>query len=213
MLLSLPMKGLILSLYLTATLWIFALFINSTFPLNGVAIVGLILSAYWMSVIQLNNQQAALNATLWQWRRSWVGMMLIALSLSLILSILYRLSIQLPEIPTHLSGFVIISVLIGCCEELVFRGFVQGAVNQWNAKAAIALGALSHAGYKALLFVLPEQRIDTPIQNLFAFTFIVGLALGYTRYRSGSLWPCLVGHAFFDVWVYGEQSSAPWWVW
>jgi membrane protease YdiL (CAAX protease family) len=213
MLLSLAVKGLLLSLYLTATLWIFALFINSSFPLNGIAIVGLILSAYCMSEIHVQNRQAALHATLWQWRTSWVGIMLIALSLSLMLSVLYRLSIQLPAIPTRLRGFVIISVLIGCCEELVFRGFVQGAAHPWNAKAAIALGALSHAGYKALLFVLPQQLIDTPVQNLFAVTFVAGLALGYTRYRSGSLWPCILGHAFFDVWVYGEQSSAPWWVW
>lgn len=213
MVLNLPVKALLRSLYLTVALWVFALFINSSFPLKVIAIVALLLSTYCMGVIHTQNQKASLHVTLWQWSKSLTGMILISLSLSLLLSMWYRMTIHMPAIPSRLGGFVFISVLIGCCEEVVFRGFVQGAANQWNEKAAITLGALSHAGYKALLFVLPEQPIDTPILKLFAITFLVGLALGYTRYRSGSLWPSVLAHGFFDFWVYAELSSAPWWVW
>jgi len=119
----------------------------------------------------------------------------------------------LPVIPSEIGVFVIIAVLIGFVEEVVFRGFVQGGAQEWNQKGAILLSSFSHAGYKAFLFVFPQQQIDNSVLELFGYTFLAGLFLGFSRLVSGSMWPAILAHCFFDFWVYMEQSSAPWWVW
>jgi membrane protease YdiL (CAAX protease family) len=207
------LKALHHALWLTIGLWIFSLFINSAFPLKGISIAGLLFSSYWMNNIHHQNQKACFHPELWTWRKSLFFVTLTSLAISLLTSIRYRISIDMPIIPGRIEAFALISILIGCFEELVFRGFVQGEASRWNARGAIIVGATSHAGYKALLFALSEQAIDISPQRLFVATFLAGLGIGFTRYRSGSLWPAILAHCFFDFWVYAEQSSAPWWVW
>jgi membrane protease YdiL (CAAX protease family) len=206
-------KALVLSLLLTGSLWLFALFIQTNFPLRGVALIGLLLSAYLVKTILLQNPEVYLGQALWQWRRASYVVIILSLVAALLLSIYYRTSIQMPWFPAHLGPFVLVSVLIGCSEEIIFRGFVQGEASRWHKEGAVVFGALSHAGYKSLLFVLPVQLIDMSIQHLFLMTFLAGLVLGFTRYRSGSIWPSLLAHGLFDFWVYAELSTAPWWVW
>lgn len=210
---SSPSRALSLSLLLTGSLWIFALFIQASFPLRWIALPALVLSALFVNIILRLNPQVYLGQALWKWKRSLLGVTLLSVALSILLSVTYRLSIEMFWAPTRLGPFVIIAILIGCCEEIIFRGFVQGEANRWNKEGAIVLGSLSHAGYKSLLFILPAQLIDMSTLHLFVLTFLAGLALGYTRYQSGSLWPSLLAHGLFDFWVYAELSSAPWWVW
>ncbi len=206
-------QALILSLLLTFFLWTFALFIHTPFPAKGLAAASLLLSAFCISTVLKRNPEVYLGLSLWQWRRSLWLVVFLSLVASLVLAAYYRSSIQLPWHPTRFGGFVMISIMIGCCEEIIFRGFVQGEAGRWNKEAAVVLGSLSHAGYKSFLFVLPAQLIDMSLQRLFVLTFVVGLVLGFARYRSGSLLPCLLAHGFFDLWVYAEVTEAPWWVW
>ena len=211
--LDLRAQALLRSLLLTTSLWIFALFIQCSFPLKGLAILGLLLSAYWISAVLRQNPDVYLSKSLWAWRTSLWPAMLLSLSAALLLAMGYRLSAGMSWIPSHVGPFAAVSVLIGSCEEIIFRGFLQGQAERWHPKGALVLSAASHAGYKSMLFVLSLQPIDMSIQNLFMWTFVAGLALGFTRYRTGSLLPCIIAHGFFDFWVYGELSAAPWWVW
>ncbi|WP_370476497.1 CPBP family intramembrane glutamic endopeptidase [Tamlana flava] len=165
-----------------------------------------------MNSIHREFSESVFSPSLWRFKKhfNWI---FIAIILSLILATYSRIEDGLPAIPSIIGKFVLIAVLIGFVEELVFRGFVQGGAEQWNKKGAIVLASVSHAGYKALLFVFPVQHINNSSLELFGYTFLAGLVLGYTRYITGSLWPAILAHCFFDFWLYIEQSTAPWWVW
>jgi membrane protease YdiL (CAAX protease family) len=205
---SVPYK----SLALTGALWIFSLFINFDFPIKTIALFALVMAGFWMNAIHRTIPESVFSPSLWRFKKS-LNWILIATILSLVLAIYSRIEDGLPAIPSKIGGFVIVAVLIGFVEEVVFRGFVQGGAQQWNQTGAIVLASLSHAGYKALLFVFPLQHLNNSALELFGYTFLAGLVLGYSRHITGSLWPAILAHCFFDFWLYMEQSSAPWWVW
>jgi len=39
------------------------------------------------------------------------------------------------------------------------------------------------------------------------------MLIGLLRYYSKSILPAIVVHAVFDLFVYAENTTAPWWVW
>jgi membrane protease YdiL (CAAX protease family) len=205
---SIPFK----SLALTGTLWFFSLLINFDFPIKIIALFALVLAGFWMNSIHIDFSGSVFSPSLWRFKKS-LNWILVATILSLVLSIYLRIEDGLPAIPSKIGEFVIVAVLIGFVEEVVFRGFVQGGAQQWNQTGAIILASVSHAGYKGLLFVFPLQHLNSSALELFGYTFLAGLVLGYSRRITGSLWPAILAHCFFDFWLYMEQSSAPWWVW
>jgi membrane protease YdiL (CAAX protease family) len=205
---SIPYK----SLLLTGALWFFSLFIHFDFPIKTIALIALVMAGFWMNSINNDIPGSILSPSLWRFKKCLIWI-LIATTLSLVISIYSRIDDGLPAIPSKIGVFVIVAVLIGFIEEVVFRGFVQGGAEQWNQRGAILLASVSHAGYKALLFVFPLQHLNNSALELFGYTFLAGLVLGYSRHVTGSLWPAILAHCFFDFWLYMEQSSAPWWVW
>lgn len=200
------------SLALTGALWFFSLFINFDFPIKTIALLALVIAGFWMNSIHRDILGSVFLPSLWRFKKSY-SWILVATILSLVLSVYSRIDDGLPAIPSKIGEFVIVAVLIGFVEEVVFRGFVQGSAQQWNQTGAIVLASVSHAGYKALLFVFPLQHLNNSTLELFGYTFLAGLVLGYSRHITGSLWPAILAHCFFDFWLYMEQSSAPWWVW
>jgi len=200
------------ALALSVTLCFFSLFIHSDFPQKTIALIALVMAGFWMNYIHRDLSESVFSPSLWRFKKPFKWIFIMAI-LSLILSIYSRVEDGLPAIPSKMGEFVIIAVLIGFVEEVVFRGFVQGEAEQWNQKGAIVLASVSHAGYKALLFVFPLQHINNSSLELFGYTCLAGLILGYSRYITGSLWPAIMAHCFFDFWLYMEQSTAPWWVW
>lgn len=200
------------SLALTGALWFFSLFINFDFPIKTIALLALVIAGFWMNSIHRDIPGSVFLPSLWRFKKSY-SWILVATILSLVLSVYSRIDDGLPAIPSKIGEFVIVAVLIGFVEEVVFRGFVQGSAQQWNQTGAIVLASVSHAGYKALLFVFPLQHLNNSTLELFGYTFLAGLVLGYSRHITGSLWPAILAHCFFDFWLYMEQSSAPWWVW
>jgi membrane protease YdiL (CAAX protease family) len=200
------------SFVLTGALWFFSLLINFDFPIKAIALFALVMAGFWMNAIHRGIPGSVFLSSLWRFMKC-INWILFAIILSFILAVYSRIEDGLPAIPSKIGGFVIVAVLIGFVEEVVFRGFVQGGAQQWNQKGAIVLASVSHAGYKGLLFVFPLQQLNNSALELFGYTFLAGLILGYSRYITGSLWPAIVAHCFFDFWLYMELSSAPWWVW
>ena len=200
------------TLALILALWLFSLCINFDFPLKLIALIALIFAGFWMNSIHKDFTESILSPDLWRFKKSLIWI-LITTIISLALAIYSRIEDGLPAIPSKIGAFVIVAVLIGFVEEVVFRGFVQEGLQYWNKKGAIVLASVSHAGYKALLFVFPLQHINNSALELFGYTFLAGLLLGYSRYITGSLWPAIIAHCLFDFWLYMEQSVAPWWVW
>lgn len=200
------------SLALTGALWLFSLFIGLDFPLKIIAFIGLLIAGLLMAIIYKSKPDSIFSAALWDFKTARNGILLAAV-LSIALATFSRIDDGLPAIPKEIGSFVLVAVLIGFMEEVVFRGMVQGGARHWSAIGAIVIASVSHAGYKALLFVFPFQHLNNSPAELFVYTLVAGLFLGYSRYITGSLWPAIVAHGCFDLWLYMEQSSAPWWVW
>ena len=131
----------------------------------------------------------------------------------IILSSWYRLYLGIDSFPKSIHFFAVIAALIGSTEELVFRGFIQGQVKKINGPLSVLFSTVAHTGYKCCLFLSPMVAGNIDVSFLGFFTFSAGLVFGSIRYFTGSLIPSLIAHALFDIMVYAEYVSAPWWVW
>jgi membrane protease YdiL (CAAX protease family) len=78
-------------------------------------------------------------------------------------------------------------------EELVFRGFLQSALYRYFAP-------LSAVFLTSVVFALLHTAYSG---NLLAIVYVgsLGLLFSFVRYRSGSLYPCMVGHLFNNILV------------
>jgi membrane protease YdiL (CAAX protease family) len=138
------------------------------------------------------------------------------------LSLAYALARVLPPDPTVAAlyrqmtwawavPFVLcIALFPGFVEELLFRGYIQSRLLQrWPAWLAV----LVTSALFALLHVAPHAVV---------FAFPLGLWLGVLAWRTGSVWPGIVCHAFvngaWNVWQVGRklagypESLPPVWV-
>ena len=89
--------------------------------------------------------------------------------------------------PAWAVSFVLfISLAPGLCEELLFRGYLQTRLlERWKPGFAI----LVSSSLFALFHITPHAM---------ALAFIVGLFLGVLAWRTGSIWPGVLCHAFIN---------------
>ena len=194
-------------------LMVFAYFIHCEFPVRLISFAGLMLPAYFFSrylksLSEFKNifvQPFELKSTLLYW--------IAGLLSGLMLAILYRWYLDISLFPESLHLFVFVAALIGILEELVFRGFIQEYVKSFNPLFSILFSTLSHTGYKCCLFLSPVAKGDIDIGFLTLWTIIAGLLFGTIKHFSKSILPSAIAHALFDILVYAEFVSAPWWVW
>lgn len=194
-------------------LWAFALLYRGSYPMQVIATVCLVVTAILIVWTLLSNEKVLLQKSIWQWQTASGKVFAYSIIISVFLALWYRYSEHMPIIPASAEWFVVLSILIGATEEIIFRGVVQGEASRWHEQGAIYLSALAFAGYKSLLFVLPSAENQTNILNIFILTFLAGILLGYARKNSGSILPCLIAHGIFDLLVYMETANPPWWVW
>lgn len=137
----------------------------------------------------------------------------LALLLGLALAVLYRDWLGHSPLPLRLRPFGVLAVLIGVAEELLYRGYVQGRLSVLGAVGSIGLAAAAHTAYKSCLFIAPPAGHATNLALLAVCTFLGGVVFGGMRALTRSVAPPLIAHGCFDLVVYGELASAPWWVW
>jgi membrane protease YdiL (CAAX protease family) len=154
-----------------------------------------------------------LSRQLWSLDRRHRKVLWISLTIAAALGCLDRYLEGMPLVPEALEWFVLVSMLIGATEEIIFRGIIQGEAARWNPGGAIFLGAFVFAAYKALLFVWPGEFNQANPWIIFLVTFPAGILLGYARKITGSLWPAILAHMLFDLVLYGDAVDVPWWVW
>jgi membrane protease YdiL (CAAX protease family) len=141
-----------------------------------------------------------------------------AVGLAVFAAVAYRRLLGEEYFPSSLHWFALVAVGIGAIEELLWRGWMQGALAKTLGSAAAMLAAAgSHAAYKTALFVFPPDGVarQTPGALLFiaGVTFSFGAVLGLIRLRQGTIAAPMAFHTLFDLLVYGQYASAPWWVW
>lgn len=137
----------------------------------------------------------------------WIFMLA---GLAVLAALLYRFYLGETGVPRTLTLFSLTAIFIGAAEEFLFRGFMLTIISRHNPFWAVALCAMMHSTYKVALFL---PFFDASLIKLFVYTFGTGWLLGYSRYKSKSIYPCLVFHCLFDFLVYGDMISTPWWVW
>ena len=130
-----------------------------------------------------------------------------------VFGMIHRVYSDMGILPAGLGRFVFAAALIGASEEVLFRGYIQGRLRRLGWIRAPIFAAVGHTVYKLALFTLPPEGIVIDYSFLAFWTFSVGLIAGILRELSGSVLPPLGGHVMFDIIVYGENISAPWWVW
>lgn len=135
-----------------------------------------------------------------------------AVGLGVALGMFYRCIQHQTPLPERLTWFCLVAAGIGVCEEVAYRGFVQGCLRKYGLWAACVGGAVAHASYKCSLFVAPDVAVRADLLWLGAGTLVFGVVFGLMREAFGSVLFPVLAHAAFDVATYGDLTRPPWWV-
>jgi membrane protease YdiL (CAAX protease family) len=192
---------------------LFAFFVRYEFPLNLLAVIALILPSYFISR-NLNTIQDIRKVTGGiPSPKLFILFSVTGITGGVAFAIMYRWHLDAPLVPQSIQWFAATAALIGCMEELVFRGYLQDSVKSYGPLFSVSFSTLSHTAYKCCLFLSPMAMMKVDVWFLALWTIIAGSIFGIIRHLTKSIIPSLVAHAIFDIWVYGEFANAPWWVW
>jgi membrane protease YdiL (CAAX protease family) len=195
------------------SLMVFSFFIHFEFPVRLISFMALVVPAWIFSRnLQSFSDLRKIVSVPASGKLAIIYLIPGAL-LGFLFAIMYRWHLEISLFPISLTIFALVAALIGCMEELVFRGIIQDYVKSINVPFSIFFSSLSHTAYKCCIFLAPVAAADFNIGFLAFWTFIVGILSGTIRQLSSSLIPSLIAHALFDIMVYGEYANAPWWVW
>jgi len=194
-------------------LMVFSFFIQFKFPVRLLAFAALLLSAIIISrdirslsdLKKITGEFISLRTTLLN--------IIFGIVIGILLVLIYRWHLDLTLFPKSIHLFIFSAAIIGCTEELVFRGFLQGQIKIINGPFSILFSTIAHTGYKCCLFLSPAITANIDVGFLALWTFVAGILFGTIRHLSKSLLPSLSAHALFDILVYAEFFSPPWWVW
>ena len=139
--------------------------------------------------------------------------MMVALLFGAFIGIVYRRYMYTSFLPHRLTYVAFLAALIGSLEEIIFRGFIQGYTRQINILFSVIFAVLAHTAYKSTLFISHRWNYDTDIIFLMKWTILGGLIFSIMREYSDNILPPVLGHAVFDIVVYGDYLQSPWWVW
>lgn len=196
-----------------AGLCLFAAFRSRPLPLGLLGVLGLVSAGVCLALGVTRAGKDGLPVfALVRPRRPAAVWILACVAVGAALGAAYRLRADLALFPSTLGWFVLPAAAIGAAEELVYRGFILTGLRGNGRRSAVILAAAGHTAYKHLVFVGRPETVTTELGFLAVVTFLVGILLGAVREGSNSLWPSLLGHAAFDIVMYGALSAAPWWV-
>jgi membrane protease YdiL (CAAX protease family) len=194
-------------------LMVFSYFIHHPFPVRLFSFAALLPAAYIIGKNVKTIPDLKKITGDMQFPKTGLLWSLVGITGGILFAVLYRWYLEIPVFPESIYVFALFAALIGSLEELVFRGFIQEHVKSLNGPLSILFSTVAHTGYKCCLFLSPMVLINTDIGFLAFWTFLAGSIFGSIRHFSGSIIPSLVAHAIFDIVVYAEFLSAPWWVW
>jgi membrane protease YdiL (CAAX protease family) len=192
---------------------LFALFAHSGLPLVLLAGTGLLATALAITHSYRIVRRLADIFGLAPLTKAAPAYLILGGAVGALFGMIYRVYSDMGTLPAGLGRFVFAAALIGASEEVLFRGYIQGRLRRLGRIGAPIFAAVGHTVYKLALFTLPPEGIVIDYSFLAFWTFSGGLIIGILRELSGSVLPPLGGHVMFDVIVYGDNISAPWWVW
>jgi len=190
--------------------WIFACFIHSN-PAIGIA--GLLLTSFSIAFYSGGFTALIKITGLYEYNLRLVFYVILCITAGIAMGVHSNLGHHKPVIPTVLTSTAFIVATIGIGEELVFRGFIQGALSKTSQWLGIFAVSGSHAVYKVLVLWSFTINLGIDLLDLALYTFVVGILAGWVRRISGNIIPSAFGHMCFDIVVYGSLSAIPVWVW
>jgi hypothetical protein len=96
-------------------------------------------------------------------------------------------------------AIVVSAMSAGICEETGFRGYMQRPIEQRHGVPVAIL-------ISSLFFTVVHLTKDWAMVGMVPIVFGAGVLLGLLAWASGSLIPCIIGHAMMDVGLF-----AYWW--
>lgn len=100
-------------------------------------------------------------------------------------------------IGSRFMSLIMLVIVAPVTEELLFRGIIlRGFLSQYGEWKAIILSALLFS----IFHLNPYQLLPA---------FVGGLILGWVYLKSGSLWPCIYAHAFFNFLSFISNNYLP----
>jgi len=200
-------------LLFTLCILVFAFFASRNFPYFLISLGGLFVAAIIIvkNIYSFRNFLDAFGIA--GFTKSIIYFLPIALLFGLFFGIVYRNYLDLSFFPARLTYFAMIGALIGSTEELLFRGFLQTQIRKFNIPLSIFLATLAHTCYKLVIFISLQSLFEINLSFLVIWTMVCGFILGVIKeYSKNIIYPVL-GHALFDIIVYGDRTVIPWWVW
>ncbi|MDR0914784.1 MAG: CPBP family intramembrane metalloprotease [Oscillospiraceae bacterium] len=88
----------------------------------------------------------------------------------------------------NIMYYVVVSVLPGVCEELLFRGVILGSLRKYGGPFAII-------GSSLLFAIMHGNIIQIP------FAFVVGVVLGFMTVKTNSMLPAIILHMLNNAFV------------
>jgi membrane protease YdiL (CAAX protease family) len=190
--------------------WVLGISVHR-FPLPALA--GILVSAVGI-VLYVNDTGELISiAGLSSWGKKVFPYSILGLMTGLGLGLFYGGVYNTPLVPATLTISAVLAPLIGITEELLFRGYVQGLFRGYYGWAGILAGAGGHAIYKVCVIGSYPKEVGADLLYLFLFTLAAGIVFGWLRKLAGNLLPAALGHAAFDLLIYGGLASLPGWVW
>jgi membrane protease YdiL (CAAX protease family) len=192
---------------------LFALFVHSRWPAVILSFAGLALAAGLLAVAVARAPSPAALFGFTPLHRSTAAWAPLGATVGIGMALAYRRYCDWSLLPEGFAGFALVAAMIGAAEEVVYRGYVQGRLRGLGVVGAVIGAAVLHTAYKGALFAFPPAGAATDVQFVATWTLVGGILFGTLRELSGNVFPPLAAHVVFDLWVYAEQTAAPWWVW
>lgn len=92
--------------------------------------------------------------------------------------------------------YILSMCFVGYLEEVIFRGFLFKGMCKSNVKTAILVSSLTFGVGHIVNLLLGEPVFDTMLQLIYASA--IGFAYTAIFYVGGSIWPCIISHAFVN---------------
>jgi membrane protease YdiL (CAAX protease family) len=191
---------------------LFATFIHNHWPLKLISLVGLVVAAILLgySIRYISIPQAfGLNIT----HQRFFYYCLLAIILGTAMGVATRLAYDLTLFPRGFTMLALVAPLIGAVEEIVFRGYIQGTLEEFGRYFSVLYATSTHTCYKLLVILTLSGPLQFDLFFLVLWTFLGGLLFGLLRMISKSSIPPIIAHGVFDIILYGGMATTPLWVW
>lgn len=138
-----------------------------------------------------------------------VGLLAGATMAAIAVGVAYAVRLMYPEAAGSITGEALLAglplpalvfVLVLCApiiEEALFRGIIMRGLLSWRISSWLAI-LVQGAGFA--MIHIPESFTPVTIGALI-YLFLGGILLGIVRWRTGSLVPTVIAHAFYNAFV------------